>query len=109
MQISNCDLRDCATENPSSDTARAACIPPSSQAGERPDLIVDSGDLPAAARKVRDSLARSGGLSRHRVELEPWIQRAKAVRIEDEIARRGIRLAGKTKRMGPCPKASSSV
>jgi hypothetical protein len=31
-------------------------------------------------------------------------ERAKSVRIEDEITRRGIRLAGKTKRVGPCPR-----
>jgi hypothetical protein len=31
-----------------------------------------------------------------------WIERARAVRIEDEIARRGIRLRGKIERVGPC-------
>jgi phage/plasmid primase-like uncharacterized protein len=28
---------------------------------------------------------------------------ARAVRIEDEIARRGVRLRGKVERVGPCP------
>jgi DNA primase len=31
------------------------------------------------------------------------IDRARSVRIEDEIERRGIRLAGKVDRAGPCP------
>ena len=33
---------------------------PLSQEALRPDLIVDSGDLPATARELRDSLASSG-------------------------------------------------
>jgi hypothetical protein len=32
-----------------------------------------------------------------------WIAQARAVRIEDEIARRGIKLAGRVERCGPCP------
>jgi hypothetical protein len=32
-----------------------------------------------------------------------WIERARAVRIEDELARRGIRLRGKVECVGPCP------
>jgi phage/plasmid primase-like uncharacterized protein len=31
------------------------------------------------------------------------IERARAVRLEDEIARRGIKLKGKVDRSGPCP------
>jgi hypothetical protein len=32
-----------------------------------------------------------------------WIDKARAMRIEDEIARRGIILRGKNERCGPCP------
>ena len=32
-----------------------------------------------------------------------WSAKARAVRIEDEIARRGIKLRGKVERVGPCP------
>ncbi len=35
---------------------------------------------------------------------EQWYARARAVRIEDEIARRGIKLRGGIERCGPCPK-----
>ena len=35
---------------------------------------------------------------------ETWIERARAVPIEDELARRGIKLDGKVERAGPCPK-----
>ena len=31
------------------------------------------------------------------------IERAHAVRIEDEVARRGIKLVGRIDRCGPCP------
>src|SRR4051794_17220724 len=37
-----------------------------------------------------------------------WIARARAVRIEDEIARRGIELRGKIERVGPCPKCGGT-
>jgi RecA-family ATPase len=33
-----------------------------------------------------------------------WSQQARAVPIEDELARRGINLRGKIERVGPCPK-----
>ena len=33
-----------------------------------------------------------------------WKNRAKAVPIEDELARRGIALNGKVERAGPCPR-----
>ena len=33
-----------------------------------------------------------------------WTANARAVPIEDEIARRGIQLRGKVERCGPCPK-----
>jgi phage/plasmid primase-like uncharacterized protein len=33
-----------------------------------------------------------------------WSAKARAVRIEDEIVRRGITLRGKIERVGPCPK-----
>ena len=33
-----------------------------------------------------------------------WSAKARAVRIEDEIVRRGIKLRGKIERVGPCPK-----
>src|ERR1700733_11336748 len=35
---------------------------------------------------------------------DEWARRAREVRIEDELARRGIRLRGKNERCGPCPK-----
>jgi hypothetical protein len=39
------------------------------------------------------------------VDREAWIERARAVRIEDEVARRGIQLkrVGAAEREGPCP------
>ena len=40
----DCDFLD-VSEIRSSDTAQAACILPFLQAGERPDLIIDSGDF----------------------------------------------------------------
>jgi hypothetical protein len=33
-----------------------------------------------------------------------WIERARSVKIEDEIARRGIKLRGKIEKCGPCPR-----
>ena len=33
-----------------------------------------------------------------------WSAKARAMRIEDEIVRRGIKLRGKVERVGPCPK-----
>jgi hypothetical protein len=39
---------------------------------------------------------------------EHWVHRARAVRIEDEVARRGIRLTGKKNRVGPCPKCGGT-
>ena len=33
-----------------------------------------------------------------------WSAKARSVKIEDEIARRGIKLNGKIERVGPCPK-----
>ena len=38
----------------------ADCGASLSRVGERPDLIVDNGDLPGTAREVRDLLARTG-------------------------------------------------
>jgi predicted transcriptional regulator len=38
------------------------------------------------------------------LDRETWIASARAVRIEDELARRGIKLNGKVERDGPCPK-----
>ncbi len=35
---------------------------------------------------------------------QDWADKARAVRIEDEIARRGVTLRGGTDRCGPCPK-----
>jgi hypothetical protein len=35
---------------------------------------------------------------------ETWIEQARAVSIESELARRGIKLNGKVERTGPCPK-----
>jgi CHC2-type zinc finger protein len=38
-----------------------------------------------------------------------WIARARAVRIEDEIARRGVKLKGRApERYGPCPKCGGT-
>ena len=34
---------------------------------------------------------------------DAWIERAGAVPIEDELARRGFHLRGKIERAGPCP------
>jgi putative DNA primase/helicase len=34
---------------------------------------------------------------------QAWIERARSVRIEDELTRRNIKLNGKTERAGPCP------
>jgi hypothetical protein len=34
---------------------------------------------------------------------DAWVERARAVRIEDVLARRGIKLNGKNARCGPCP------
>jgi Toprim domain/CHC2 zinc finger len=36
-------------------------------------------------------------------ERAAWAEQARAVRIEDEIARRGIKLRGRADRCGPCP------
>lgn len=38
------------------------------------------------------------------LDRETWIASARAVRIEDELARRGVNLNGKVERDGPCPK-----
>jgi RecA-family ATPase len=35
--------------------------------------------------------------------MQEWFARAKSVRIESEIARRSIKLAGQNERIGPCP------
>ena len=35
---------------------------------------------------------------------ETWVATARSVHIEDELARRGIKLNGKNERAGPCPK-----
>jgi hypothetical protein len=35
---------------------------------------------------------------------DAWLDKARSVRIEDEAARRGIKLRGKIEREGPCPK-----
>ena len=40
----------------------------------------------------------------HSPILEHWIEQARAVPIENELARRGIKLNGKVERAGPCPK-----
>ena len=37
-----------------------------------------------------------------------WSAKARAVRIEDEIVRRGIKLRGKIERVGPCPKCGGN-
>jgi phage/plasmid primase-like uncharacterized protein len=34
---------------------------------------------------------------------DAWVSRARAIPIEIEVARRGLRLNGKTDRCGPCP------
>jgi hypothetical protein len=39
---------------------------------------------------------------------EDWVVQAKSVRLEDELARRGIKLAGKNERAGPCPKCGGT-
>jgi hypothetical protein len=39
---------------------------------------------------------------------QDWIERAKSITIESEIARRGIKLAGKNERSGPCPVCGGS-
>jgi len=40
---------------------------------------------------------------------ETWIEQARAVHIEDELARRGIKLNGKVERAGPCPRCGGAV
>ena len=35
-----------------------------------------------------------------------WVVKARSVPIEDEIARRGIKLRGRIERCGPCPKCA---
>ncbi|HEY3223738.1 MAG TPA: CHC2 zinc finger domain-containing protein, partial [Pseudolabrys sp.] len=35
-----------------------------------------------------------------------WVAKARAIPIEDEIARRGIKLQGTVERYGPCPKCA---
>jgi hypothetical protein len=40
----------------------------------------------------------------HSPAFERWIEQARAVHIEDELARRGVELNGKVERDGPCPK-----
>jgi hypothetical protein len=52
-----CDHNEGAAENTTAIEQSAAS---SYQAGEKPDLIIDGGDLPATARDLRDSLARAG-------------------------------------------------
>ena len=42
--------------------------------------------------------------SQHSIASEIWTANARAVPIEDELARRGIRPRGKVERCGPCPK-----
>jgi len=37
------------------------------------------------------------------IALDQWVEQARAVPIEDELARRGIKLNGKVERAGPCP------
>ena len=37
------------------------------------------------------------------IALDRWVEQARAVPIEDELARRGIKLNGKVERAGPCP------
>src|SRR4029077_19766942 len=34
---------------------------------------------------------------------DSWVDRARAISIESEIERRGIKLKGRTERVGPCP------
>src|SRR6516225_10712712 len=35
---------------------------------------------------------------------DQWVEQARAVHIEDELARRGIKLNGRVERAGPCPR-----
>ena len=35
---------------------------------------------------------------------DAWVQQARSVPIERELARRGIKLRGHNERVGPCPK-----
>jgi putative DNA primase/helicase len=39
---------------------------------------------------------------------EDWKARAKSVRIEDEVARRGVHLRGQKERAGPCPQCGGT-
>jgi hypothetical protein len=56
------DCHDDAIENSSRGTSTEDGTRSFSRGSKRPDLIVDSGDLPATAREVRDLLARSGNI-----------------------------------------------
>lgn len=42
------------------------------------------------------------------IEHDTWVECARAVHIEDELARRGINVSGKTERDGPCPKCGGN-
>src|SRR6516164_5421283 len=46
-------------------------------------------------------LSMTGG---HSPIFERWVEQARAVPIENELARRGVKLNGKVERAGPCPK-----
>jgi hypothetical protein len=43
-------------------------------------------------------------MSGRSIALDRWIEQARTMPIEDELARRGIKLNGKLERAGPCPK-----
>ena len=36
--------------------------------------------------------------------IDQWVEQARAVPIESELARRGIKLNGRVERAGPCPR-----
>src|SRR5262245_20919759 len=58
----------------------------------------------ARALAVRPLRARERGRPMMNADRQAWVDKARAVRIEDELDRRAILLAGNSKeREGPCP------
>src|SRR6516162_4996575 len=57
----------------------------------------------------RKAAAYEAGGAKSNLHRRDWIAQARAVRIDDEIARRGIKLNGREpERCGPCPKCGGT-
>src|SRR5271169_4124650 len=63
--------------------------------------------MEARAREAKSRLALSPpikiGDAMESAAFNAWVEQARAVPIEDELARRGFHLRGKIERTGPCP------